>query len=864
MNGKRIILLFLYLFLAANLCAAKDGDNQSPGTAQQRIEGLLEELGPLKESKEKVDTLNNLADAYLEIDPAKTMAYAKQGAELGEKLNYPEGAAEGYFLTGLGYYVKGDYHRALESYEKSKGIAEKAGDRKGVARCINNIATLHDRQGKVKEALDGYSKSLAIRKEIGDEKGIAESLSNIGTVYKARGDYKRALEYYAESLKLEKKLDNNRGIARLYNNTANILALQGKTREAKEYYSRSLKLYQQMGEKLSTARAYMNLGNLYFIKGDNDRSLEYLFRSQEVLREMDYKKGVAAGYNNIGSVLRVKGDLSQALEYFLKSLVIREELGDKDGIATSCNNIGNIYFDREQYQRAVEYYSRALKINKEIDSKMGIALIYNNLGNTYNAMGKIEEALSHFNRSLKLGRQLEDKSSLAYNHKNIGVIYLKRKEYNRALDSFLKSAELFGDIGEKEGLAEALTGVGMAYRGKGENKKALDFMTRGLNTATEIDALSSINLATGELSRLYAQLGQYKQAYKYSLLFKEKSDALLNEGTVQKMTQLEMQYQFDKKQKQQALEQKKKELVQETEIKKQRFLRHIYFSAFLFMFILAVVIYRGFRMKKRTNRILAKQQDEIVKQSIELELANRGLHELNATKDKFFSIIAHDLKNPFSSLLGLLAMLVSEYDNLDKEEIKELLESLHKSSGITYALLENLLHWSRSQTGKYQMNPRILVLREAVENSFQLLKHHAESKGIRLENGIGEEVSVYADEHMLQTVFRNIISNAVKFTPRGGLVRAMAQKCNGMVEAEVRDTGVGIDEENIDKLFRIDTHHVGRGTADEQGTGLGLILCKEFVRKNGGDIKVQSERGKGSAFIFSFPAAAGMEHVSGV
>ena len=237
----------------------------------------------------------------------------------------------------------------------------------------------------------------------------------------------------------------------------------------------------------------------------------------------------------------------------------------------------------------------------------------------------------------------------------------------------------------------------------------------------------------------------------------------------------------------------------------------------------------------------------------ELRNLSEALTESNATKDKFFSIIAHDLKSPFNSILGLTDALIQDFKNLDEKRIDGLLNTIKNSSERAFELLENLLTWANSQTGRIEYTPEMINLRQTINETISLLEDQATSKYIHLSSPALEDCIAFCDKQMIQTVLRNLVSNAIKFTPPNGDVVIAITSTDHFYEISVKDTGIGIAKEDIPKLFRIESKYSTRGTADEKGTGLGLILCKEFVEKHGGKIWVESEEGKGSAFYFTLP-----------
>jgi signal transduction histidine kinase len=236
------------------------------------------------------------------------------------------------------------------------------------------------------------------------------------------------------------------------------------------------------------------------------------------------------------------------------------------------------------------------------------------------------------------------------------------------------------------------------------------------------------------------------------------------------------------------------------------------------------------------------------------------MKELNASKDKFFSIIAHDLKGPFNAIMGFSDILTMEWDEYTEEERRHFIRNINSSAKNTFRLLENLLEWAMTQTGKVLFNPSRIDLSVLANDVVILLREQAEKKQIKVFTAINFNTNVMADENMVRTVFRNIVSNAIKFTSPGGYVRIFTKDIPpvndqpAMVEVSVIDNGTGIDRELLPKLFRIDEKIRNQGTSHEKGTGLGLILCRELVEKNKGTIGVQSESGKGSRFYFTLPA----------
>lgn len=239
-----------------------------------------------------------------------------------------------------------------------------------------------------------------------------------------------------------------------------------------------------------------------------------------------------------------------------------------------------------------------------------------------------------------------------------------------------------------------------------------------------------------------------------------------------------------------------------------------------------------------------RNEEKIIQYSEELK-------ETNAAKDKFFSIIAHDLKSPFHGLLGLTRMIVEEYNSMSESEVKSYLQIIKESTESTYKLIENLLEWSRLESGKMKYNPALQNMFMIVEDTRILLNQNARMKNINLRNKLGHQSFVWGDDTMLQSLVQNLISNAIKFTPTNGIIEVTENQFDSYIEYTVSDTGIGIKESDIEKLFRIDMSFSTKGTQQEKGTGLGLVLCKEIVNIHGGEISVQSKISEGTKIIFT-------------
>jgi signal transduction histidine kinase len=273
----------------------------------------------------------------------------------------------------------------------------------------------------------------------------------------------------------------------------------------------------------------------------------------------------------------------------------------------------------------------------------------------------------------------------------------------------------------------------------------------------------------------------------------------------------------------------------------------------LFKVVAYSLVYSSLIAEQVRKRILEIRQLEQAQGTLQEQ--EKALREANATKDKFFSIIAHDMRNPLAGMRTVTELLESRYDRLNDEERRKFCHLLHEGTGQAMDLMQSLLWWARSQAGRMQFNPRKLSLYSLVEENIGLMRQAAGQKQIDISSSIPQELQVMADPEMASTILRNLLSNAVKFTPRGGGLEVSALEDGAEVRVSMADTGVGMSAEELQKLFRIDEHLSRRGTDQEPGNGLGLLVCREFVEKHGGRIWAESRPGEGSTFHFTLPKA---------
>jgi PAS domain S-box-containing protein len=258
---------------------------------------------------------------------------------------------------------------------------------------------------------------------------------------------------------------------------------------------------------------------------------------------------------------------------------------------------------------------------------------------------------------------------------------------------------------------------------------------------------------------------------------------------------------------------------------------------------------------QNAKELLEKRTTELNKLNLKLQESEKILREANISKDKFFSIISHDLRSPFSSVLGFSELLTNELDELSREEIQLFSDNIYVTLKNLYKMIENLLQWSRMQLGRMNCEPVKINVYALLESVIELIKGNADKKNIRIFNSVSENITVISDSNMLYSVFQNLLTNAIKFTSANGKINIKSSLCGQRAEISVSDNGIGMNENELNKIFKIDTQFTKKGTWEEDGTGLGLLLCKDMLTLNNASISVISKPQVGSTFSVNLPAA---------
>ena len=473
----------------------------------------------------------------------------------------------------------------------------------------------------------------------------------------------------------------------------------------------------------------------------------------------------------------------------------------------------------------------------EIDSTYFDA--YFNLGIAFSYQSDFDKAIENHYKSYYFAKSENNLMLMGYNYLSIGKCYLKLKKLDSAQVLIQESIKIFEKLKNPNLTAMAYNQYADFLIHIQNYSIALNFAQKANKIGESIGSKYIVLESSDLIAKAYLNIKDFENALKYRTKFYELSDTMRNESNIKSIAYIEAKYEYDH-------QLKELNIKKENEIRLSKINTNIAIFFAVLMIIVSIVLFSFYRLKSRTNTQLLHKTKEISE-------LNQKLNHLNNTKDKFFSIIAHDLRSPFNAIMGFSELLAEQIREKNYENIEEYADIIQNSSERTMDLLKNLLDWARLQTGKIEFKPVDFSLNDIVTETIALLNDAASQKSIQILNTINKEIKIHADPSMMGTILRNLISNAIKFSNPGGKITISTEQKENELVLLVSDNGTGISKADQLRMFKIEENFSLKGTQNETGTGLGLILCKEFIEKYEGKIWVESEEGVGSTFYFTLP-----------
>jgi signal transduction histidine kinase len=572
------------------------------------------------------------------------------------------------------------------------------------------------------------------------------------------------------------------------------------------------------------------------------QALNYLQQSYQGYKALNNNKKLIDISNDIGVAYARTFLYSDALLYFQKSLLLSYEIKDTAKIASSMSNIGMTYYKMKEYKLALNNYEKILTLSKHLpiyelaNAMIRISVVYGELKN-------YKLALKYQKISLEIYKEMNSKIDIAYVMSNISETYKRLNNIDIALKYLEDAYVISEDLGDENINLVILSNIGDLLILKKNYNKAFEYLNIAEKRATILGDKDIIKDIYEILSRYYALTNNYEKAYEYNKLYKEANDSVYSKESRDKVTELQIKFDLLEKDKENKILQQKAE-IQQLAINKQIYLRNTFIYISIIILLLVIILFYRFWLNQKANKMLKEKNEFIFKQNNELE-------EVYNTKDKLFAIITHDLKNPFNTIVSLTDFVEKNYYSIEDTHKYSCIQSLKRSVTNVSELLENLTDWLNAKSDKMILHKTNFNINSTIQSVIKLYKSAAEQKSINIQSHVDSKLYAFGNERLIKTVIRNLIDNALKFTLEGGKIEVKTKIKEDKIIVSVADTGVGIEDADKEKIFNLVTHISTKGTRHETGGGLGLILSKEFVEKNDGEIWLKSKAGKGSTFSFS-------------
>jgi len=564
---------------------------------------------------------------------------------------------------------------------------------------------------------------------------------------------------------------------------------------------------------------------------------------------LHYSDGVIWAIRNQALVENTQGNLDKQMDLTMKALKMAEKSGQLHTTGILYNDIGNILVEQNNPAQALVYLKKSLLIKRQFNEQAEIAKTLNNIGSSCMRLKQFDSALYYLRESEKLKLSLHDERGLGFTYENIGLIYEEEGQYQIALTYLQQSLQYYTTSDNKPGMGKAWLNLGRVNT----LLKHYDTANGQLREAARINA--TLKNAKNEMIyyQYLAQLDSSRQDYiaalqhynEYTLL-KEKFFAVEKQRIIANTKE---KYESEKRQAENLLL-KEEQRAHLATIREQRILVAVCSFLLAVLIPVAVLLYRLYKRQQELSRQLNSRNAEVSQQNRIILEQNAALGSLNQVKDKIFSVISHDLRSPLAILEGMLFLLRD--NKLERDQFQEFTDELWRDMKNTAYMMDNLLNWASSQMKGIRVKADDFEITSIFNREFELLQTLSRQKEVRLSHQLLKPVLVYADPDMIKVVLRNLISNAIKFTPAGKSIHISGQIKGAFLEICVQDAGIGIPEKDQHKIFS-NIYYSTSGTQNERGCGLGLPLSKDFVELNQGCIWFDSQPGNGTSFFFTIP-----------
>ena len=654
-----------------------------------------------------------------------------------------------------------------------------------------------------------------------DQKKIVENNNQIAYHFGAI-NIDSSLFYSHKAGQIAKKINFRNGLAVSYSYTARGMLDRGNIPAAIKNFSIAFDLFKKENDSVNLLDCLRGLSYAASYGSSQLKSLDYNLKALNYANGLKDTASLANVYNNIGAIYKKLGNYKSSLFYFKKSLELEYSKKNSrvNDLAVCYSNIGVLKVDNGKFKEAKEEYSNVIKLLPKVEREYLKSYLFLSLAGYYTGVKEFSIAKKYIDSSLALCEKYD-------------FIHIKSRAYRKKAEWYFQQ-DLF--------------------------KESIQYYNTCIEYSTAINVYEEFPEIYKKRAEAYAKLGRFKEAFNSLQTANKSIDSLKNNSVASFLTDFEEQSRANEQEKYKIEQSLKEQQLKTAVIKKKNMMLSGIVAIAILVAILGIVLFYLLKVRNK-NRLLSEQHKTINNQKILLEnniqileSKEQKLQKVIATKDKLFSIISHDLKSPFNAIVGFSNLLSENYNSYTDEKRKMMIVQIEKASESAFSLLNNLLYWARSQRGFIEINPTSHPLKNLINESIQAYMGAAAIKEIKVNNTVSDDLLVYVDSETIKIVFSNIFSNAIKFNQIGGHIQISAAIHHKMVAICFQDNGVGMDQTVLNGLFQIEISVIKEGTLKEKGTGLGLILCDEFVKRNNGKIEVESEVGKGSGFYIYLPS----------
>lgn len=780
-------------------------------------------------------------------DYANAIESSQLALQLAKELGQEDIIISSYRKIALSYKNLGDNNSALKYNSYVLDILENKNSNNRIANYLNidqkstlekgkeelaNLMQAYDLHSsllygkkKYQASIDSSNKALNIASQLRSEEFIVRSYRKIAQASKKLGDYTSSLKFNQKALEMVKLNGDERDIAQHLEYISTDQRVLGLYSSALENAKLALEVQRKYEDTYRISNLLLNISIIYLKLSSYDQSLTYALEFLSLHEESNDANRIASANNQVGRIFSRLERYEDAAEYHLRTLSLDATKVKSTYRASALRSLAEIKLGTNDYPAALEHANEAKRLYKKIKDLRGVATADYITAEIYSNMGEFVKAVEHQQNALTLANKLDDKWAEARSLIHMGATLAK---YNsgRARESLDRGLELAKELKAKSLQLDAYRSLMTIERKNANLEKAIEHydvvykLVREIDSEEVDDRIAELRILQ-ETEKNERQIENLKRTMLISKLELSKQSAeleVLNSKNTIAVLQIE---------------------------KEQQKLFILVAITILIGLVLALVYMR--------YRFLKESQQYLNDRNTEVEKKNANLAELNLTKDRFFSIISHDLRTPIAAIVARADMLNEHYDQLNADKIKSYIAEIYTASDQTFGMLENLLSWAIIQLRNADPLREEFKALELCNNVIEQFSQAIDSKSLVIECNVNSTDSIYADINMISAVLRNLIANAIKFTPRNGRITISSEPIDTSLRLHVHDTGVGVGEEDQKNLFSLDKLVSHKGTDGESGTGFGLAMSKDLIQKNQGELAVNSILNEGSDFYFTLP-----------